>query len=247
MSREIVIIHGWGTQSYNSNIDCEKAGEDVAWIHRQELIKLLGKQYHIRFFNLPGFCCVKEPKKQAFDLEDFSDYLDSWIKDKNIKPEAIIGYSFGGAVALDYKVRYKPDTPIILISPALKRRETLKSKIGKIVKHIIPLRYFDSLKSLYQTIFSRYYREGTPFLRASYDKIARRDIRPLLGMVDPKDILLIYGDSDTSTPAVYVSEIVEKNNLNSLIIKGGDHNIGGTHAEGITSAIIDFLSKYSCV
>jgi len=243
MSKEIVMIHGWGTQSYNSNLDCEMVKEDVAWSQRQELVNLLEKKYSIRFFNLPGFCCVKEPENQAFDLEDFSDYLNMWIEDQNIKPEAIVGYSFGGAVALDYKVRYKSNIPVILISPALKRRETIKSQIGKMGKHIVPQKYFDSLKSLYQSIFSKYYREGTPFLRESYDKIARRDIRPQLEMVDPKDILLIYGDSDTSTPADYISELAEKNNLNCLIIKGGDHNIGGTHSEEIETAIIDFLSN----
>lgn len=243
MIKEIVMIHGWGTSSYNSNLDCENASDDVAWSQRQDLINLLKKKYSIRFFNLPGFCCVNEPQEQAFDLEDFSDYLDSWIKDKNIKPEAIVGYSFGGAVALDYKVRHKSNTPVILISPALKRKETVRSQIGRMGKNIVPQKYFDSLKTLYQTVFSKYYREGTPFLRASYDRIARRDIRPLLGMVDPKDILLIYGDSDTSTPADYVSEIVEKNNLNCLVIKGGDHNIGKTHPQIIAKTIIDFLSK----
>ena len=80
-------------------------------------------------------------------------------------------------------------------------------------------------------------------MSASYDKLARRDIRSLLDLVDPKDILLVYGDSDTSPPADYISEIVEKNGLNCLIIKGGDHNIGKTHAEEISSAITDFLSK----
>lgn len=243
MSKEIVMIHGWGTRSYSSNLDCERINEDVAWSQRQELVNLLEKKYSIRFFNLPGFCCVKEPENQSFDLEDFSDYLKMWIEDQNIKPEAIVGYSFGGAVALDYKVRHKSNIPVILISPALKRRETVRSQMGKIGKHIVPQRYFDSLKSMYQTIFSKYYRDGTPFLRESYDKIARRDIRPQLEMVDPKDILLIYGDSDTSTPADYISEIVEKNNLNCLIIKGGDHNIGGTHPEEVSKAITDFLSK----
>ncbi|KKT42490.1 MAG: hypothetical protein UW88_C0006G0008 [Candidatus Collierbacteria bacterium GW2011_GWD2_45_10] len=237
------MIHGWGTRSYNSNLDCEKVVEGTAWSQRQELVNLLEKRYPVRFFNLPGFCCVKEPKKESFDLEDFSDYLGNWVKEQNVKPEAIVGYSFGGAVALDYKVRHKSNIPVILISPALKRKETVKSQMGKIGKHIVPERYFDSLKSLYQSIFSRYYREGTPFLRASYDKIARRDIRPLLELVDPKDILLVYGDSDTSTPADYISEIVEKNGLNCLIIKGGDHNIGETHPDEVSSAIINFLSK----
>ncbi len=243
MHKEIVMVHGWGTSSYNSNLDCEKVGEDVAWSHRRELINLLQDKYSIDFFNLPGFCRVEEPQKQVFDLEDFSDNFAKWLKDKRIKPTAIVGYSFGGAVALDFKMRYKSEIPIILISPALKRKETIKSKIGKMGKSIVPQRYFDSVKSLYQSIFSKYYREGTPFLRASYDKIARRDIRPWLDSVDPKDTLLVYGDADTSTPADYISEIVEKNKLNCLIIKGGDHNIGGTQPKAVSKAIIDFLTK----
>lgn len=243
MKKEIVMIHGWGTSSYNSNLHCKKVSEGIAWSQRQGLINLFEKEYSIRYFNLPGFCCVKEPQKKVFDLEDFSEYLDIWIKSKGIKPVAIIGYSFGGTIALDYKSRFKSVTKVILISPALKRKETIKSQMGKIGKHFVPKKYFTLLKSLYQFIFSKYYREGTTFLRASYDKIARRDIRSQLESVNPKEVLLIYGDSDTSTPADYILEIVKKNNLNCFIIKGGDHNIGGTHPREITSAIIDFLRK----
>lgn len=237
------MVHGWGTRNYNSNLDLGSIDESVAWSHRQDFINLLREQYSLRFFNLPGFCGVGEPEEKSFDLEDFSDYLYKRLNTEKVKPSAIVGYSFGGAVALDFKVRYNSNIPVILISPALKRKETIKSKIGKLGKYIVPEIYFDSLKSIYQSIFSRYYREGTPFLRASYDKIARRDIRPLLDAVNPKDVLLIYGDSDTSTPADYISKIVRENNLNCIIIKGGNHNIGETNPEEISSAIIDFLSK----
>ncbi len=243
MNKEIVMVHGWGTGSYNSNLNCEEVGDDVAWGNRKELTSLLQEKYTLRFFNLPGFCCVEEPKNDYFDIEDFSDYFAKWLKDQKVKPSAIVGYSFGGTVALDYKVRYKSQIPIVLIAPALKRKETVKSQMGAMGKSLVPQKYFDKLKFLYQLIFSRYYREGTPFLRASYDKIARRDIRPLLEEVDPKDILLVYGDSDTSTPAEYISEVVDKNDLNCIIIAGGEHNIGSTHPEQVTSAIIDFLSS----
>lgn len=243
MNKEIVMVHGWGTTSYNSNLDCEKVGKDIAWSHRRELIKLLQEKYSVDFFNLPGFCCVEEPQKQVFDLEDFSDNFAKWLKDKKTNPDAIVGYSFGGVIALDYKVRYKSNIPVILISPALKRKETMKSQMGRLGKNIVPQRYFDSLKSLYQSTFSKYYREGTPFLRASYDKIVRRDIRLQLEKVNPKEVLLIYGDSDTSTPADYILEIVEKNKLNCSIIKGGNHNIGDTHPEEIFSVAVAFLTR----
>lgn len=82
MKKEIVMIHGWRTRSYNSNLDCKTIIEGVAWSQRQELINLLGKKYSIHFYNLPGFCCVNEPQKQAFDLTDFSDNFAKWLKEK---------------------------------------------------------------------------------------------------------------------------------------------------------------------
>lgn len=243
MNKEIVMVHGWDTRNYNSHLNCERLSEGVAWDQRRELIELLQKNYSLRFFNLPGFCGVKEPEKEFFDVSDFSDNFAKWLKGQKIKPTAIVGYSFGGVVALDFKVRYKSDIPVVLISPALKRQETIKSQVGKIGKSLVPEKYSDALKSLYQTLFSRYYREGTLFLRASYDRIARRDIRPMLERVDPKDSLLIYGDSDTATPANYITELVNKKGLKCFLVKGGNHNIGEIHPKEITKVIMDFLSR----
>lgn len=237
------MIHGWGIENYNSRIDCEQIGEDVAWRHRKRLVDLLLEKYPVRFFNLPGFCCVAEPKAAYFDLEDFSDNLANWLSGQVTKPAAIVGYSFGGAVALDYKIRHRSDVPVVLIAPALKRKETIKSQLGGFGRKIAPRKYADTLKSLYQTIFSRYYSEGTPFLRASYDKIARRDLRPMLGTVAPSELLLVYGDADKSTPAEYITKIVEQHHLNCMIIPGGDHNIGETHPDKIAAAIVSFISK----
>jgi len=61
--------------------------------------------------------------------------------------------------------------------------------------------------------------------------------------VDPKDVLLIYGDSDKSTPVECVVEMISKYNLNCLFVKGGGHNIGGTHPVSIVSAVVDCQIK----
>ena len=243
MTKEIIMIHGWGTQAYNSSVSLAKNKPDIAWKDRQVLVKQLAKKYPLRFFNLPGFCGVGEPKKKFFDLEDFSNYLDKWLKFQGITPLAIVGYSFGGAVALDYKVRFRSKSRIILVSPALKRRDSFKSIIGRLAKNLVPPKYTKTLKSLYQSLFSTYYHEGSTFLRKSYDKIVRRDTRSQLTKVLPEDMLLVFGNSDTSTPYDYVSSIVKRNKLNCTIIPGGDHNIGETHPRLVSSAIIRFLSK----
>lgn len=238
MKKTLVLIHGWGTSGYNSNLPT-KPPEDDAWKTRIKLLSLLRRKYQLLFYNLPGFCGVREPKEKSFDVEDFSDLFHKWLTKNSIVPQAIIGYSFGGAVTLSYKTRYQSKTPIILISPALKRKESFKSHLASLGKRIIPESILKSLKPAYQSLFSRYYHQGTPFLRASYDKIARRDLRPLLSKINPKEILLIFGNSDTATPHTYIKGFGKEKSV--CIIKNGDHEIGATHPQEIFKLINNFV------
>lgn len=238
--KEAILIHGWDTHRYNHNLP-PNPPENVAWKHRQEFISFLEKSYQLKYFNLPGFCGTSEPNESNFTLQDFSTSLHSWLKKEESSPSVIIGYSFGGAVALDHKIRFQDTTPIVLVSPALIRQETLKSKIAHRLKKALPLVVSNNLKSIYQTLFSRYYRQGSSFLKESYDQIVRQDLRPLLKQVNPEEILLIYGEQDTDTPWKLVEDFVEQNGLNYLLIPNGTHAIGQTHPEKITQAIENFI------
>lgn len=239
MQKTLVLIHGWGTSSYNSQLPT-KPPKDAAWNSKKELTSLFENYYNLHFYNLPGFCGTPEPKKHSYDVEDFAADLNSWLQSNKIAPDAILGYSFGGAVALCHKVNFNSKTKIILVSPALKRKETLKSFLAKYLKTITPQIFSKSFKHVYQSVFSKYYNLGTPFLKASYDKIARRDLRPLLTQVKPEEVLLIFGDSDTSTPSTYLKNYTNKDNIK--IIKNGDHEIGVTHPREITNQINTFLN-----
>jgi len=238
MSKETLLIHGWDPQFYNSNIG-ENTTDGIAWSHRLELIRLLSKKYVLNYFNLPGFCGVSEPEKERFNVEDFTDYFANWIKKSKKNPEVIIGYSFGGVVALDYKVRYDNSIPTILISPAIHRGESSRSKFAHLAKNVIPEGISEPLKKYYQYLFSRYYRNGTPFLRESYDLIVRRDIISELNEVDPKSLLLIYGLEDNATPWKQVEDKAIKLGLQYGLIENGGHNIGQTHP----GEIVEFIDK----
>lgn len=243
MKQDLILIHGWGTQNYNKNIKGEEYAAAIAWKNRTKFINLLSSKYKLYFYNLPGFCGVSEPDKTSFNLDDFTDHFSNWLKNKNLNSPIIVGYSFGGAIALYYKVRSKSKSPVVLISPALKRRVTTKSGIASYFKHIVPKRCFQHLKSLYQLIFSQYYRQGTAFLRKSYDLVVRLDIRILLKKVSKKEIFLIYGDSDSSTPVKYVKKQLNSYHLPYHIIPNGGHNIGGTHPEEIVKHINQFTTQ----
>lgn len=237
-----VLVHGWDPKYYNNNLPSQVAS-DIAWSSRRKLIKQLQISLDVRFYNLPGFCHTKIPtKKPAYNVEDFTSSLDTWLKDKKIKPDVFIGYSFGGAVLLDYLANYKTDALFVLISPAIIRAETSRSKLAHLSKSFLPEVLVKFLKHPYQYFASKYYRKGDSFLRKSYDLIVRRDLRDLLRSVDKKRLLLIYGGGDTETPYHLVQKTVEKLSLNHFVIEGGGHSIGQTHPAQIAKAIHKFLN-----
>ncbi len=241
--KEMVLIHGWDTNCYNSKIIDKPVAENIAWTHRNQLLSLLSSNFRLTYFNLPGFCGTPEPKKDYFNVEDFTNYFNTWISKQEKQPEIILGYSFGGVVALDYKVRYKLNIPIILISPALLRSTSLKSRLAQHGKNLIPEVLSKQLKGQYQHLFSKYYREGSSFLRNSYDHIVRRDMSRELAQVDKNSILLIYGAKDTSTPWLAVKDKTSEADLDYLLIANGEHSIGQTHPKEIVDAINAFLNK----
>lgn len=242
MSKEAVLIHGWDPNKYNSKVG-ENPPLDVAWNHRPVFIDQLGQYFDVEYYNLPGFAGQPEPNAPSYNVEDFTDGFATWVESKEKDPEVIIGYSFGGAVALDYKARYNPKTPVVLVAPALKRGETSRSRFAHTAKQLVPDALVAPLKDLYQRLASEYYREGTPFLRATYDQIARRDMTELLQKVDHNDLLLIYGTDDDATPWHHVEDTVRNTGLAHHLVQGGEHNIGQTHPTEIVHAIVNFLQK----
>lgn len=241
MNKEAVLIHGWDPRYYNRNVS-KNGPESVAWNHRSKLIDLLEERFKLSYFNLPGFSGKPEPNKPYFEVEDFTDSFASWMKENGDRVELLIGYSFGGVLALDYTVRYGGTIPVVLISPAISRRQSIWSEIGHQGKKLVPIQWIEGAKEAYQTIFSRYYRQGTPFLRRSYDRVVRRDISDLLHKVNPQKVLLIYGTNDEVTPWDFVKSVVATKDINYHLVDGGYHNIGQTHPQKIVQAIDSFLA-----
>lgn len=241
--KEMVLIHGWDPDYYNNRIGNRPIQEDIAWEHRNQLTSFLGSEFKLSYFNLPGFCGIPKPKKDYFDVEDFTNNFADWFTRQEKPPELILGYSFGGVIALDYKIRYESDIPVVLVSPALARSTSLKSWLAQQGKNLIPEVISQQLKSYYQRLFSRYYREGDEFLQKSYDHIARRDFANSLTQVDRTSILLIYGAQDTSTPWSLVKDKVTGANLDHYLVANGGHTIGQTHPDEIVKAINAFLKK----
>jgi len=242
MLSDAILIHGWDPNFYNSKIK-NGSPDGIAWSHRSEFIEELSKRYNLKYYNLPGFAGTPEPDMKEYDVEDYSKDFAKWKKINSPNAKLIIGYSFGGAVALVNKALMKDPTPTILISPAIMRGESMKSEIGGGIKKFVPNIIENQLKHLYQLLMSRYYREGTPFLRKTYNIIVRRDLRYLLDKINPNELLLIYGENDTDTSWKLVEKIAIKNSIGHHIIQNGQHNIGQTNPIEIIKQIDGFITQ----
>lgn len=242
MSEEAILIHGWSPYLYNKNLEASPV-ESIGWQRSPDLLGRLSQDFDLSYYNLPGFCGVSEPKEAKYDVEDFANDFDVWLKSNGKTPKLIVGYSFGGAVALMHKVLTHDETPTVLISPAIFRGSSNKSNFANYSKRYIPESWEDRFRHYYQLAMSQYYREGTPFLRETYNTIARRDLRSQLSEVDSGSLCLIYGEKDLDTPWNIVREDVENSGASYHVIATGAHNVVQTHPDEIVRNISLFLHK----
>lgn len=237
---EALLIHGWDPELYSSKLEGH-IDSSAGWKKRSEFVNLLSKSYSIRYYNLPGFC-DREAPSSIIDVEFATSDLDSYLK-RTKKPKLIIGYSFGGVIALNHKVQMNNDIPTILIAPALSRKYSLFSRVGSLARKYIPDNLQDELKHAYQLLFSKYYRSADNIMRKSYDKIVRLNTSNLIDKSNGENILFIYGDKDTATPWTNVSTKIINNQFDYVLIKNGTHNIGQSHPKEIVKAICSFMKE----
>ena len=98
--KKILLIHGWNYRNYTSQTD-----EKDAWHNRKEFVDNLSKKYEVYKLNLPGFCGEKE-YKDAWTLDDYAKFIEDYLTKQKIDVDYILGYSFGGAIAITYYLKY---------------------------------------------------------------------------------------------------------------------------------------------
>ena len=219
MKKNILLLHGWDFESYTS-----QTTDTDAWDYCKELITKLKKTYNVYTINFPGFCGEEEPKK-AWDVEDFASYVNTYIKNNNLKIDIILGYSFGGAVAVLYKKLYGTNEKLFLVAPAIIRNNDNSKKFIKTPKVIQGLR--NILRNLYviYVVGTPEMKYGTKFLRDTYQIIVRRDLREDLEKLNANEVTLVYGDSDKAVDPETINKTLSKKYRQRIImIKGANHD-----------------------
>ncbi len=201
------------------------------------------EEFDVDYPALPGFT-THSLSENAWRLEDYVDWLRERIKTHRY--DALVGYSFGGAMITKYLAESNIQLPAVLVSPAILRRYKRGSKMNfsrmrKFVQIVLGAKFVSWLRHVYMMVWVRnkYYIHGTRFLRNTYLNIV--DVNLSNDLVEAlrrnNNINLIFGAEDSITPpSLLFDNVPEVKSVTTLIPTGG-HHIGTTHPQQLFEAI----------
>ncbi len=220
MKKNLLLIHGWDYELYSNVTD-----SNDAWADYRRLTNMLEKKYNLYKVNLPGFCQQKEPDDKEWTVNEFANYINEYLKNNLIKVDVVLGYSFGGAVAIKWKALTKNPAKLLLVAPAI-IRDANNSK-----KFISTPKIFDKIRKILRDLYvihiikNNEMKYGTSFLRKSYQLIVREDMRPDLNKIDPNDVCIIYGVEDNAVAPQVLYDSVKKQYKKSIyMIDNANHD-----------------------
>lgn len=215
-----------------------------------QLTTLLSKTHRIIRLDLPGFGKSEIPTKAWF-LDDYVDFVKHFIDKLKIKPEFMLGHSFGGRIIIKGQTTKALNAKklILIASAGIAHNQKLKklllktlAKTGKIVTSIPP---FSSLKEklrtkLYDKIGSDYLSAGP--LKETFINIVREDLQNIAKRINCPT-LLIWGTNDSETPledGKRLTSLINNSTLN--IIDNASHFVHREHPQKVAHFIETFLS-----
>ncbi|MGH8901992.1 MAG: alpha/beta fold hydrolase [Egibacteraceae bacterium] len=241
----VLLLHGWDWEKY------PVFEPKHQWHDRQELIVQLQGHYGVDYPSLPGFDPHDARRTGSWTLDDYADWLQEQIVEQH--HDAIIGYSFGCAVAVHRQYLHpSPALPLILLSPALTRAyknapNRVLAIVAGMLKRLRMERAVNVGRKLYLTcvVKNPHVLHGTPFLQSTYSNIVSLDLSGELAQLIEADceIMCVFGGQDTATPPEMLFARTPAARPLSIIIPAGTHDIGRTHSAEVVDHIVDFLSS----
>lgn len=206
----ILILHGWGSSS-------------DSWIRVQEI--LVSKGYKVIIPDFPGFGKSKTPLN-AWGVDDYVNWLNSFLLSQKLEKFFLIGHSFGGRVAIKFVVKYpeKVESLILCGSAGIKPEPGLKtriifllSKFGNAFFTPKPLlRFKDGAKNIfYSFLRNRDYVKANRIMRETIKKVLEEDLLQELSKIKTKTLIL-WGKLDKMVPVKY-SYIFKEKIQNSVL------------------------------
>ncbi len=228
-----VILHGWGS------------GSD-RWFKEAEIISQQG--FKVIIPDLPGFG-KSDALASPWRVNDYIIWFEAFAKELGIEEFYLLGYSFGGALAVKIAVKYPQRVrKLFLVAAAVIRKKSapknFSAKISKAVKIFSFLPFYSFFrKAVYKFIIRKsdyIYTEG--IMRQTYLNVISEDIYFHLSFVKVPTVI-IWGDKDQSTPLENAHAINERIKNSKLeIIPGATHLMHRQLPEVLAQKVLDNLS-----
>lgn len=222
----LLILHGWG-------------GSSDSWV---EVQKNLSSKFEVLVPDLPGFGESDYPQ-QPWTFQDYSIFLEKFVRQLRLKRICLTGHSFGGSLAVKFAGQHPQlvEKLVLVDSAGIKPEPGLKtklliglSKIGKKLFRRAPS-WLESKarKPLYLLMRNRDYTRANPVMKETmknvfdyYYKVRsdRGEFLSDLGEVKA-ETLVIWGERDETIPVEYGEKFEEKiNKANFEIVRGAGHS-----------------------
>ncbi len=211
----LIILPGWGDTRKTFNY----------------YINNLKDKFTIYIFDYPGFGNCSFPN-HSLTLDDYVLFIKNFICEHNINNPYILCHSFGCRIALlligNYRVLV--DKLIIIGGAGIRRKslkriiKTYKYKLLKSLKIFIKKKNRSNyLNRLFLKYSSEDYKSLNNYQKTTFSNIINTDLRKYLKYISCPT-LLIWGESDTSTP-LKDGKLMNKKIYNSglITIKKGTH------------------------
>jgi pimeloyl-ACP methyl ester carboxylesterase len=237
IKKTLVILHGWQSK-------VEK------WSDFRALMEKQG--WKVFLPSLPGF--GENKLKKPWNLNNYVDWFNGWLKKKKITKFCLLGHSFGGRISIKYAANKPKELgKIILIGCAgFEKRATLKNlfflimaKAGKILFFLPPFCFLKSWARwlLYKLAGEKDYFEAGKNLKETMKKVIGQNLTKEIKKIN-NSTLIIWGREDKITPLKYVGILkkgIAKNKI--LVYDNSGHNLPFTKSRQLTKDVCKFCQN----
>jgi len=235
-TRQVLILHGWG-------------GSSDSWAKVTDILANNG--FKVVCPDFPGFGKSKTPFS-PWDLNDYTAWVDEFIKFLNLEKFILIGHSFGGRVAIKFSVKYpeKISKLILVAAGGAESIETSNELEKKVLKNFSSfMKKFSFLPGydFLRKIFYRFIIKKTDYLKVEgilkeiFKKVIKENLIPYLTEIKPKT-LIVWGKKDDIFPlreGILMKEMIPDSKIE--ILENIKHNPHAEAPEKLTEILIDFL------
>ncbi|MBB6451363.1 pimeloyl-ACP methyl ester carboxylesterase [Geomicrobium halophilum] len=213
--KDVLLLHGWG-----ANIDT------FAPVHRN-----LEQYFTVWSIDFPGFGESSEPP-EPWSVDDYTNMLDTFIKENGIERPILIGHSFGGRVSIRYASDRDVHKIILVDSAGIKPKRSWKYhakvytyKASKLVLNLPGLksRKDDILANVKKRLGSTDYQNVSGVMQQTLVKVVNEDLQHYLPKISVPS-LLVWGEHDDATPVSDGRTMEEKiPDAGLVVLKGAGH------------------------